>query len=107
MGERIRNTSILLIGDWVTLKQNHKEYKGYVTKIVDNEYFCFYCTTLYEDGKEIKVRDPHFNNIYLRSSSYNCFKDTEIPLDEIEDKRHLIDLALLTKDDKWFRELVN
>lgn len=104
---RINHISEMLVGDWIIIKERSGiQYKGYITRIKQST-FDFYCTIIYDDGKETPVRNPHFKDMNTYSNSYFCFKDGEMPLDEIEDKRHLIDLALSTKDDEWFRELVN
>lgn len=83
------------IGEWVEIEEEHKgvilEKKG----IWDNTH-ASYKISIYKDGKFLKK--PYW-------FEYNLVR--KIPLEGFGDARPiLIDLALQTNDENWFKELV-
>lgn len=81
--------SDLKIGDWVRIGFNGPI--GYVLKIYNSLEFSGIFNGKF---KKIDILD------------FSVYKEGEIKISS-EDKKHLIDIALLIKDENWFRELVN
>ena len=100
----VRNSSEITVGDWVTMYElDEYVYRCFVTKVLGYTSISVHCIVFYNKGK-VKGKDKQFT-LSLNSNSYHVYKDEEVTFDDVEDKRHLIDIALQTGDENWFREL--
>jgi hypothetical protein len=99
----IERTDEFLVGDWIIVKDGDYTYKGFVSFIRSRYTFDMFCLGYYNDEGHFRTK----NKVYKNMKTDNVYLDNNITLDEIEDKRHLIDLTLRTWDEDWFNNLVN
>jgi hypothetical protein len=103
--EMMLTTEGLKIGDWVLMVERSRVYKGYVTHIHSFSSMSVFCLGFYE-GFKYSECNKDFHKISTSSMKYNIYKAPSITIEDLEDKTHIIDLALQTGDENWFRELV-
>jgi hypothetical protein len=108
-GQVIKTTNGIKIGDWIYLKENTGFfYKGYVTRILGQTELSMFCIGYWDKKKKYLTEYKEYGRVSTNTYSYQVLKEKEnLIMHHIEDKRHLIDLALMTGDKDWFGELVN
>jgi hypothetical protein len=104
--EMVLTTKDLQIGDWVFMTEGRLIYKGFVTEIHTMSLMSVFCIGYY-DGKDFYEMNKEFQRVSAASIKYNIYKLPDTKIKDIEDKKHLIDLALLTKDEEWFYQLIS
>jgi uncharacterized protein YpiB (UPF0302 family) len=87
------------VGDWVKVKLFGYYLVGFVEYIWDDTV---------QITKVLRVSDGELERISQRSGIYDVSQMEPLPSDlKVEDLGALIDIALDTKDEQWFRELTD
>lgn len=104
----ILSTGDLQIGQWIIMHElgTGFYYKGYILKIISLTSISFFCIG-YHKGKKFFPVYKSYVQILTNSHTYNLFYYNEVEIEDIEDKKYLIDLALMTNDKNWFNKLIN
>jgi IDEAL domain len=92
------------MGEWKTVEVGSKTAIGYISNIITFSW-------IGEMFELTKVGWVSTSGIVWRKPSLGLYEMNQLEpadqlLDQYQDKSTLIDLALLTRDEQWFRELV-
>lgn len=95
---------MLRIGEWRKVQIGSMTAIGYVSNMVQSGFYGYRV----ELTKVIWITHGKY---LLKKPSPGIFTEEQLePIgdfwDKLQDKSSLIDLALLTKDEKWFKELI-
>ncbi|MCM3789452.1 hypothetical protein M3221_13685 [Domibacillus indicus] len=95
---------MLKVGEWRKVQIGGMTVIGYVSSIVQSGFQGYEI----ELTKVIRIKDGEFE---FRTPVPGIFTEEQLePIDDFwdkyQDKSALIDLALLTKDEQWFKELI-
>lgn len=85
------------VGDWVDFLLSAEKEVGYITEIIDRS------EDMYNSDKIVTLSVPTTGKTVVIASSNLSPSDSSV---RFEDVGTLIDLALATKDEKWFKELL-
>lgn len=102
---KILNNDELAIGDWIILEtyDDCKHY-GYITNKGTYKFTCKIAKILDSKNNPLPINRSEYT-LNPQSGDYIIYKDSSINIEE-EEKKVLIDLALQTKDENWFKELI-
>lgn len=105
--KRVEYKNEIDVGSWIYLRNYNEFYVAFVTHIESYSIDVFITDIIDEDG-EIVVNKHNKSLRKLGWSDYCIYKDKkEFKIEDLENKKHLIDLALDLKDENWFNELIN
>lgn len=108
-GKRVRSFNEVLVGDWIFLKMRDGSeliYKGFITSINSYDDAKGHFIGFYNE-LGVWVNSKKNFTLYPDSNNYSIYAEKEYTVKDFgfEERRHLIDVALMTNDIEWFKEL--
>lgn len=102
--DRVYYFGELVVGEWIILDtMDNKLHYCYVTSKNHNSFNCMLVKMLDNKGNLLKIKKREYKNLTM-NGDFRIYKESSINIEEI--KELYIDLALQTKDEQWFKELI-